>query len=78
MVTVVSVLVSNFATFLNICGVLFLFLKLINNWNIICLYFFVPIELPFFLENILQMLFLNFNSSVLQTIGISLNWSFNT
>ncbi len=44
-----SVVVSNFATVMNICGLLFLFLKLINNWNIICLYFFPAIELPFFL-----------------------------
>lgn len=68
-------LVSNFAVILNICGLLFLFLQLINNWNIISLYFFVPIQIPFFLENVLKMLFTNFNSSVLNTIGISLNWS---
>lgn len=74
-VQVVSVVVSTFATFLNIFGLLFLFLKLINNWNIICLYFFVPIELPFFLDNVLKMLFSNFNSSVLETLGIPLNCS---
>ena len=48
-VTVLSTVVSNFAVFLNLFGLLFLFLKLINNWNIICLYFFVEIEQPFFL-----------------------------
>ena len=41
MVGFLSGMVSNFAVFLNLFGVLFLFLKLINNWNIICLYFFV-------------------------------------
>ena len=70
MVSVVSTVVSNFATILNLFGLLFLFLKLINNWNIICLYFFVNIDLPFFLENVLKLMYTNFNSSVLETIGI--------
>lgn len=50
----ISIVVSNFAVVLNLCGLLFLFLKLINNWNIISLYFFVQIETPFFLENVLK------------------------
>lgn len=70
MVGFLSAMVSNFAVFLNLFGVLFLFLKLINNWNIICLYFFVEMELPFFLFNVLKMLFTNISSSVLATIGL--------
>lgn len=45
----ISLMVSNLAVALNVFGLLFLFLKLINNWNLISLYFFVPIEMPFFL-----------------------------
>ena len=70
--------VSNFAAFLNLFGLLFLFLKLVNNWNIISLYFFVEIEQPFFLDNVLSMLFENFSSSVLKTIGIEFQPSFGT
>lgn len=70
MVAFLSTMVSNFAVFLNLFGILFLFMKLINNWNIICLYFFIDMDLPFFLENVLKMLFTNINSSVLATIGI--------
>lgn len=76
-VKVISVLVSNFAVVLNLCGLLFLFLKLVNNWNIISFYFFVQIETPFFLENVLKMIFTNINSSVLQTVGINIDWSFS-
>lgn len=71
MVGFLSTVVSNFAVFLNLFGVLFLFLKLINNWNIICLYFFVEMELPFFLQNVLKMIFTNISSSVLSTIGLT-------
>jgi hypothetical protein len=75
MVTVLSVVLSNFATLLNVCGILFLFVKLINNWNLLSLYFFLPIKnIPFFLENILAMLFTNFNSSVLQALNININF----
>ncbi len=75
MVTVLSVVLSNFATLLNDCGILFLFVKLINNWNLLSLYFFLPIKnIPFFLENILAMLFTNFNSSVLQALNININF----
>lgn len=77
MVKFLSVIISNFALFLNVCGLLFLFLKLINNWNIICFYFFMPIKLPFFLENVLLTMFKSFNQSVLQNIGIDFNPSFN-
>lgn len=73
----ISIVVSNFAVVLNLCGLLFLFLKLINNWNIISLYFFVQIETPFFLENVLKMIFSSLNSSVLQTVGINIEWSFS-
>jgi hypothetical protein len=74
----ISIVVSNFAVVLNLCGLLFLFLKLINNWNIISLYFFVQIETPFFLENVLKMIFTSLNSSVLQTVGINIEWSLYT
>ena len=77
-VTFLSTVVSNFAVFLNLFGILFLFLKLINNWNIICLYFFVEIDQPFFLENVLSILFSNFSSSTLKTIGINYQPSFGT
>lgn len=76
MVSLLSVVLSNFANLLNLCGILFLFVKLINNWNLLSLYFFLPIKnIPFFLENILAMLFTNFNSSVLEALNINIDFN---
>jgi len=56
---------------------LFLFVKLVNYWNLISIYVLVGIpNMPFFLSNILTMLFNTLHSSVLQTLNIDLRLSF--
>jgi hypothetical protein len=78
MVSFMAVVVGNFATVLNLLGLLFMFLKLVNNWNIICLYFFVQMEIPFFLENVLKMIYTSLGGSVVEAIGINFKPSLQT